>query len=330
MRTEIIAEAAQGYEGDPTIALLLARAAARAGADAVKYQLVYADELATPDYAHYGLFRRLEMSSDAWKRVSDQAHDDGLKLYFDIFGDRSLREAEGYRADGVKVHTTDFFNESLVRAALDAMPRVLIAFGGITLDELSSFLDLHGIGKASPTCLMYGFQADPTPVSSNNLRRLRTLRARFPEVAFGFMGHPEASDDGANMLEVAALTLGVECIEKHLTLDRVVELEDHVSALTPAEFREFSQRLRNVESALGSDDATPTAEETLYRKKAVKVVVASRSLTAEQVLGRDDIALKRTADQDTDVGFVRAEDVIGRTISVSIGENQPLLKEMLR
>jgi N,N'-diacetyllegionaminate synthase len=33
------------------------------GADAVKYQLVYADELATPDYKYYELFRSLEMST---------------------------------------------------------------------------------------------------------------------------------------------------------------------------------------------------------------------------------------------------------------------------
>ncbi|NCV89142.1 MAG: hypothetical protein EBW19_02930, partial [Betaproteobacteria bacterium] len=41
---KIIAEAAQGFEGDPLLARLLVRAAARAGADAVKFQLVYADE----------------------------------------------------------------------------------------------------------------------------------------------------------------------------------------------------------------------------------------------------------------------------------------------
>ena len=60
MSVEIIAEVAQGYEGNPTLAGLLARAAVRAGADAVKYQLVYADEIATPDYQYYDLFRRLE------------------------------------------------------------------------------------------------------------------------------------------------------------------------------------------------------------------------------------------------------------------------------
>jgi len=62
----IIAEAAQGFEGDPLLARLLVQAAARAGADAVKFQLVYADEIATPEYKYYDLFKKLEMPATCW------------------------------------------------------------------------------------------------------------------------------------------------------------------------------------------------------------------------------------------------------------------------
>ena len=46
----IIAEAAQGYEGNPEIAKLLLTAAAKANADAVKFQIIYADDIAVPNY----------------------------------------------------------------------------------------------------------------------------------------------------------------------------------------------------------------------------------------------------------------------------------------
>ena len=55
MKVEIIAEMAQGFEGSFNQAKLLVKAAASAGANAVKFQLVYADELATNDYLHYNL-----------------------------------------------------------------------------------------------------------------------------------------------------------------------------------------------------------------------------------------------------------------------------------
>ena len=71
MSVEIIAEIAQGYEGDASQARLLARGAVRAGADAVKFQLVYADEIAVPDYQYYDLFRTLEMPQSDWRDVAD-------------------------------------------------------------------------------------------------------------------------------------------------------------------------------------------------------------------------------------------------------------------
>ncbi len=54
---EIITEIAQGYEGDPKLTDLLTTGAIASGADAVKFQLVFAEELATPDYQYYELFK---------------------------------------------------------------------------------------------------------------------------------------------------------------------------------------------------------------------------------------------------------------------------------
>ena len=71
MKNKIIAELAQGFEGDLTKAKLLVNAAASSGADIVKLQLVYADELATPDYLHYKLFKSLEMPDNSWKELLD-------------------------------------------------------------------------------------------------------------------------------------------------------------------------------------------------------------------------------------------------------------------
>ena len=89
MTIEIIAELAQGFEGKAEQARLLLKAAASAGADAAKYQLVYADELATPDYKYYDLFCSLEMTDDVWMGLSTYARELGITLQVDIFGSRS-------------------------------------------------------------------------------------------------------------------------------------------------------------------------------------------------------------------------------------------------
>ena len=69
---KIIAEIAQGFEGNFEQSKLLIKAAAKAGADAVKFQLVYADELATVDYQYYSLFKELEMEEVQLKSLTMQ------------------------------------------------------------------------------------------------------------------------------------------------------------------------------------------------------------------------------------------------------------------
>lgn len=329
MPVEIIAEVAQGYEGRPDLAQSLARAAIRAAADAVKFQLVYADELATPDYQHYALFRQLEMPEDAWQRVAREVKQAGLRLYFDVFGERSLRQAEALAADGAKIHSADFFHARLVRRALGSMPRVFVSLGGIAIEELEEFLRIHRIAPGAPVYFMYGFQADPTPTESNHLYRLRALRVRFPGCRFGFMDHADGATDEAMTLALLALPLGIECLEKHLSLDRALQLEDYLSALPPEQFRAFVQRVRRLEPALGTDRLELTPAEREYRRKAMKVVVAARSLKQGEVVTSEALCLKRIAGGLPVSSIQRIEEVVGRTVAVDIQPDQPLTTEVI-
>ena len=329
MPVEIIAEAAQGYEGDPTLARMLARGAARAGADAVKFQLVYVDEVLAPGHQHYDIFRSLEMPQQVWEAVAKEARNEGIKFYLDIFGERSLRQAHALGADAVKIHSTDFFNASVVQLALKLMPRVFISIGGITADELDVFLAQHRIRQGDPVCLLYGFQAEPTPVASNNLRRLAALRQRFPGYAFGFMDHTDAECAEALTLPLLALPFGVCCIEKHLTLDRPLKLEDYISALSVEQFQAFVRGVRNLEPALGADHLQLTPAELMYRRKAVKAVVANRPLKHGQVVTAEDVCLKRPASPGPSM-VPHLEEVIGRVIEADVEPNQPVTKEILK
>ena len=110
MKVEVIAELAQGFEGSFEQTKLLAKAAAKAGADAAKFQLVFADELATPDYQYYELFSDLEMSDDHWSDVKSCCDSYGIELILDIFGVKGLQLAEKLQIKTIKLHATDINN----------------------------------------------------------------------------------------------------------------------------------------------------------------------------------------------------------------------------
>ncbi len=49
-----------------------------------------------------------------------------------------------------------------------------------------------------------------------------------------------------------AMGAGATVLEKHLTLGKIMKLEDHESALNPDEFLEFTQTIRACSQALGA------------------------------------------------------------------------------
>lgn len=327
----IIAEIAQGFEGKPAQASALLSAAANAGADACKFQLVYADELATADYKHFSLFQKLEMPDVVWQDLAAGARKLGIELHLDVFGERSLALAQAVGAKAVKVHSTDMSNPGLLAAiAASAIEEILLSTGGCTADEIERALGTL-IGKR--VVLLLGFQGYPTPVEANQILRLRQFAARFggrPDTQLGFADHAEPESPLSFALAAAALGAGATVIEKHITLAKVLKLEDHESALNPDEFSTFAQTMRDCAAALdsvgGSAEFDMHTAELGYRNMVRKHVVTVRDLTAGTILEASDIALKRTA---STTFLQSASDVIGRRLTVDSRKDQAIRPDMI-
>ena len=327
MNIEIIAELAQGFEGRPEQARLLMKAAASAGADAAKYQLVYADELATPDYKYYELFRSLEMGDDVWEGLSTYSAELGIQLHVDIFGQRSLELAAHIQVAAVKIHGTDIANIALLTAvAKSPIKKVLLGAGGAYSSELHQALDIL---TEKDVIVLLGFQGYPTPNESNQIARVRLLADRFaqnyPNVSIGFSDHASPDNPLRFALAATAVGAGAKVLEKHLTLGKAMKLEDHESALNPDEFEEFTLTIRDCFEALGSEkdleDFGMAEAEHAYRKMIRRHVVASRDLNQGTKIAPADLVLKRTSSEQVVTDLA---SVYQKTLNRDICKNAPV------
>lgn len=327
MTVEIIAELAQGFEGRPEQSRLLLKAAAAAGADAAKYQLVYADELATADYKYYELFKSLEMPDDVWSGLAEYAAELNIRLQVDIFGTRSLALAAKIGAAAVKLHGTDIANVGLLnQVASSSVNRVLLGAGGAHLSELQRAIEIL---SAKDVVVLLGFQGYPTPSDANQIARIRLLSALIakahPTVAIGFADHATPESPLRYALAAMAIGAGATVLEKHLTLGKIMKLEDHESALNPDEFLEFTQTIRGCAEALGvagdCDDFGMSESERGYRKMIRRHVVASRNLEAGAVVSPSDLTLKRTS---ADLAITDLSAVYRKTIKRGVQMNTPI------
>jgi len=327
MPLQIIAELAQGFEGKPEQAFLLVKAAATAGASAAKFQMVFADELATPDYEHYQLFKSLEMPNDVWQDLVNLALDLGIELQLDIFGIQSLRLSEQIGVKTIKLHGTDIANIGLLHeVALSSIEKVLLGAGGAHLAELDKALEILSNKRV---IILLGFQGYPTLTPENQIARVVLLANRFKDsnqaVTIGFADHAEQNSPLSYALAATAIGAGVTTLEKHLTLGRVMKLEDHESALNPDEFLEFTQTMLGCYSAMGvsshEEDFGMSGGEQEYRKKIRRHVVANRNLEIGAVIGPNDLALKRTSSIQpiTDIS-----KIYNKLLKKPIAENLPI------
>lgn len=327
MTIEIIAELAQGFEGRPEQARLLMKAAAAAGADAAKYQLVYADELATPDYKYYELFRSLEMADEVWKGLATYAVELGIQLQVDIFGTRSLQLAEQIGVAAVKLHGTDIANLGLLNAvANSSVKKVLLGAGGAFFSELQQAIDIL---SSKEVIVLLGFQGYPTPNETNQIDRVRLLverigRAR-TNVSIGFADHAPPESPLRYALAATAIGAGAKVLEKHLTLGQVMKLEDHESALNPDEFLEFTQTIRDCAQALGVaadiNDFGMAEAEHAYRKMIRRHVVSSRDIEKGSKIAPADLVLKRTSSK---LVITDLASVYEKTLKRGVQQNTPI------
>lgn len=324
----IIAECAQGYASTSQsdsyqLARSLVQAASCGTANAVKFQLVFADEIATPDYQYYNTFKSLELPPESWSELATYAETLAVDLILDVFGTQSLQIAEAASVKAIKVHPTDFTNTAfLQQISSSSIPCVYAGTGGSTSEEVKSLLEIL---SSKTVCLLHGFQAYPTPPEANDLLRIHDLThisLEHPSCHVGFADHSISLIE-SQLLSSVALGLGCRLIEKHLTLSNCLQMEDSESALNPDDFRTYVQSLKSAYSSLGKKNLSPSVFqlsecELSYRTNVQRHLVASCDIPALTTIKPCHISLKRSATRDP---YNSASQIVGRITQRPISRN---------
>jgi sialic acid synthase SpsE len=324
----IVAEVAQGYRADWAKELALVDLAAAAGADAIKFQLLHSGELLTADHPLCGHVESLELAPERWGDVAGRAVSKGLALFVDVFGRRGLEIAAEVGAAAVKVHASDMLNEQLLcEIAASPVPRVLLSAGGAEAGEIE---EAAALLPGKQLTLILGFQAYPTTIEGNGLRRLSGFHALLPEAEMGFADHTAQEDPIALWLPGLAVALGATYVEKHLTMAQVLQDPDHQSALDPDRFARFVSNLRAAAAALGEEDvaAEMGEAESAYRLGMKRHVVAAADLKAGTRLNREHLTLMRAPDPPADA-LLRLADALDSVLTVDVAKDSPLGKSQL-
>ncbi len=223
-RCFIIAEVAQAHDGSLGSAHAFIDAIAQAGADAVKFQTHLADaessqlepfrvKFSRQDETRYDYWKRLEFTEDQWEGLARHAEGRGLVFLSSPFSLKAVELLDRLGMRAWKVASGEIANAPMLdRMAFTGKP-ILFSSGMSGLGEIRWAMD-RVRSKVSEVSVMQCTTAYPCPPEKVGLNMLDVLRREF-RCPVGLSDH-----SGTIFPGLAAVTLGIEVLEIHVTFNR--------------------------------------------------------------------------------------------------------------
>lgn len=325
--TFIIAEAGVNHNGSLDRALAMVDVAAKAGADAIKFQTFQAEAeisryAARAEYqtrntgdseSQLEMVKKLELGLSAHKEIQLRCEARNVQFMSTPFDLQSVNMlVEDLKVSRVKVGSGEITNAPLLfRIALSGLP-VILSTGMSMLGDIEDALGvlaygyLHsgeapsvaGFKKAfisaegqrhiqEKVALLHCTTEYPAPFDDVNLLAMDTLAGAFG-LPVGLSDHTMGYS-----VSIAAVARGARIIEKHFTLDRNLPGPDHVASLEPQELASMISAIREVESSLGSPRKLVAKSEEKNLEIARKSLVAAIPIRKGERFTMENLTAKR-------------------------------------
>ena len=276
----VIAEIGINHNGSLDVAKQLIDVAAEAEADCAKFQMrdlgsLYRNAGATGDHREdlgpqytLDLLDRFSLSVDEMLEAFDYTRYVGLVPLCTPWDLESARALDDYGLPGFKVASADLTNHELLRSLADLGKPIVMSTGMSTEQEIVESVGLLRSAGAS-YALLHCNSTYPAPFRDVNLRYMDRL-AELGDCIVGYSGHERGFH-----VPIAAVARGAKIIEKHITLDRSWEGNDHKVSLLPHELTAMVRQIRDLEEALGTGATRGiTQGEMMNRVNLAKSLVA--------------------------------------------------------
>ena len=301
-------EAGPTHEGMES-AKALVREAAKSGANAIKFQIFDADkliedkdqlfrytylanrltgELREIEEPLYNILKRRQLSEIEWTEVKREADRYNLAFFATVAFEEDIELMRAIQAHSIKIASADINHYPLLRMAAATGMNIQIDTGNSSIDEISESVRVLEEAGCTSIIIHQCPSGYPARLPSINLRMIKSLRERFPRYPIAYSDHTPDAD-----MDIAAVALGVNMVEKTVTFDKTTKSVEHVFSLEPHEMSGFVERIRDVEIALGDEFRRVDGQQLEARRKLRRGAYLRKSVSAGDDLTEDLFNFKR-------------------------------------
>ena len=294
----VIAELSGNHNHELGRALELVKAAAEAGAHALKLQTYTADTMtidvrdgqfliSDPTSPWYGetLYRLYQKAHTPWewhKPIFDLAAELGMVAFSSPFDRTAVDYLEALDAPAYKIASFELTDHQLVAYVAKTGKPIIMSTGMASIVEISESVAVARANGCRDLVLLKCTSSYPSTAENANLATIPVLRQTF-DCQVGLSDHSLGL-----AVPAAAVALGATVIEKHLTLRRADGGVDSAFSLEPVEFADMVRTTREARLAIGqptfgastSEVTSKSHRRSLYIVKDIK---AGEIVTEEHV-----------------------------------------------
>jgi len=276
----IIGEIGINHNGEVEIAKRLIKIAKDAGCDAVKFQK-RTPELCVPGHQRdvlretpWGIMTymdyryRVEFGLAEYKEIDAYCRAIEIQWFASAWDVRSVEFLEQFNPPCHKLPSALLTDKALIYAYAAIGRPVIISTGMSTMKEIR---EAAGLVAKDKLLLAHCTSIYPCPPDKLNLRMINTLKKEFDNPV------------GYSCYEVglsttyAAVVLGADFVERHITLDRAMWGSDQAASVEPGGLKRLVENIRDIEASLGDGVKRVYDEESVARGRLR--VVSTTSIT---------------------------------------------------
>ncbi|MEI0603406.1 N-acetylneuraminate synthase family protein [Brachyspira alvinipulli] len=295
----VIAEAGCNHEGDLNMAIKMVNEAAKAGADAIKFQSFTQKTLfASKEYT-----KILKLDENALEGVDNivfkkewyeilikEAKKNNIMFITTPFSIEAVDDINKYNIPIIKIASCDIDNYPLLNAVAKTKKPVILSTGlALNKDIREALKILHN----NEVALLHCSVEYPTPIKNARLNRIHIMKNLFKKNIIGYSDHTIGIE-----APIIAVSLGAKIIEKHFTVTPEKTTGDHIISLDMIGMSNLIKSLNDTVLMLGGNEALKK-EHVLSKQEKKELVYAKRGiylnhsmLKGEIIKEKDLIALR--------------------------------------
>jgi sialic acid synthase SpsE len=330
---KLIAETAWHHQGDfEFMKRLISAISNQTKADIIKFHLLLdLEEYIFSDHELFHDYKKWSFNVDQWEEIIELSRLDGKDLML-LFNDtKAVEFGMRFNPSLVEIHSVCLNDICLLEAVkqnIEPKIKIVLGVGGSSLYEIENAIDVL---QNPNIVLMFGFQNYPTKHKDINFGKMRRIMRLFPEFQFGYADHTVWDEPNNVLITILGAALGIDYVEKHVTIAFGEERIDWLSAVSIDMLNEIKEKMELIEACNGDGLLRLNKAEENYSiyGPMKKAAIFSQNLKAGQKLEKDMLAFKRTG-QVSDMSQLEVLQNIGEKITEDIRAGQVLMRKHLK